>query len=281
MELNGCKNFYEQRLKGRVAIITGGAKGIGAATAKLFADNGAHVIIADILDDVGLALAKQIGARYVHCDVACESDVEAAVDVALTWHGQLDIMLNNAGVEGPSGSIAAMSMKEMRKLVAVNVCGVVHGIKHAARAMGTKGGCIICTSSSAAVMGGLASHAYSLSKAALLGLVRSAACELGMHGIRVNCISPHGVPSDMLVNAYRKFLGKPDLEADDIQRMVAESGSLLKGRSAAMEDVARASLFLASDDAGFITGHNLVAQAAIVLSSAELPDMEDDEWEKQ
>uniref|UniRef100_A0A5K1GKD0 Ketoreductase domain-containing protein n=1 Tax=Nymphaea colorata TaxID=210225 RepID=A0A5K1GKD0_9MAGN len=263
--------LHDDRLKGRVAIITGGAKGIGAATAKLFAHNGAHVIIADILDDVGLTLAKQIGARYVHCDVACESDVEAAVDVALTWHGQLDIMLNNAGVEGPSGSIAAMSMKEMKKLVAVNVCGVVHGIKHAARAMmGTKGGCIICTSSSAAVMGGLASHAYSLSKAALLGLVRSAACELGVHGIRVNCISPHGVPSDMLVNAYRKFLGKPDLEADDIQRMVAESGSLLKGRSAAMEDVARASLFLASDDAGFITGHNLVVDGGFTSAHTTL-----------
>lgn len=248
-----------ERLKGRVAIVTGGARGIGATTAKLFVHHGAHVIIADMLDDAGTTLAKQIGARYVHCDVACESDMESLVDAVLIWHGRLDIMLNNAGVEGPSGSIASMSMEEMRKLVDVNVCGMVHGVKHAARAMiKTDGGCIICTSSSAAVMGGLASHAYSISKAALLGLVRSTACELGVYGIRVNCISPHGVPSDMLVNAYRKFLGKPDLGADDIRHMVAESGSLLSGRSASMEDVAHASLFLASEDAGFITGHNLV-----------------------
>ncbi|XP_058099774.1 short-chain dehydrogenase reductase ATA1 [Magnolia sinica] len=246
-------------LKGKVAIITGGARGIGAATAKLFALNGAHVIIADILDDLGPTLADSIDGRYIHCDVGRESDVESAVNLALAWRGQLDIMFSNAGVAGPFGSITNLDMDKMKDLLDVNICGMVHGIKHAARAMiRGKRGSIICTSSSAAIMGGLASHAYSLSKEAVLGLARSTACELGVHGIRVNCISPHGVPSEMLVTAYRNFFGKADMGPEEVGRIVGETGSLLRGRSASMEDVAQAALFLASDDAGFITAHNLI-----------------------
>ncbi|XP_077219620.1 TAPETUM 1 [Tasmannia lanceolata] len=266
MEPNG-HNRHGERLKGKVAIITGGARGIGAATAKLFAHNGAHVIIADILDDIGPRLADSIGARYIHCNVAIESDVESAVNMALTWQGQLDIMFNNAGVAGPFGSIVNLDMDKMKDLLSINVSGIVHGIKHAARAMiRGKGGCIICTSSSAAIMGGLGSHAYSLSKEAVLGLARSTACELGVHGIRVNCISPHGVPSEMLVSAYRKFLGKSDMGPEEVSRIVGETGSLLRGRSASMEDVAQAALFLASDDAGFITAHNLVVDGGFTAA---------------
>jgi len=84
-------------LRGKVAIITGGARGIGAATAKLFALNGAHIIVADILDDLGTSLANSIGGRYIHCDVSKEAHVESAVQLALAWKGHLDIILNNAG----------------------------------------------------------------------------------------------------------------------------------------------------------------------------------------
>ncbi|KAF6174595.1 hypothetical protein GIB67_006247 [Kingdonia uniflora] len=270
MEVNGHVG-PGQRLKGKVAIITGGARGIGAATAELFALNGAHVIIADILDELGPPMADSIGGRYIHCDVSQESDVESAVQLALTWKGRLDIMFNNAGVMGPSGSIVNLNMDKMKDLLAVNVSGIVHGIKHAARAMiKGKGGCIICTSSSAAIMGGLGSHSYSLSKEAVLGLARSTACELGVHGIRVNCISPHGVPSEMLVSAYRKFLGKMDMGAEDVGRIVGESGSLLRGRSGRMEDIAQAALFLASDDAGFITAHNLVVDGGFTSACSTM-----------
>ena len=96
-------------------------------------------------------------------------------------------------------------------------------------------------------MGGLASHAYTMSKEAILGLMRSSASELGKHGIRVNCISPHGVPSEMLVDAYRRLLGKPDATEKEAAKIVEESGSLLKGRGGRIEDIARAALFLASD----------------------------------
>ncbi|XP_057485383.1 short-chain dehydrogenase reductase ATA1 [Actinidia eriantha] len=274
MELNAHMKYDGQmkRLTGKVALITGGARGIGAATAKLFAEHGAHIIIADVLDELGATLANSIGGRYLHCDVAKEADVESAVQLALTWTGQLDIMFNNAGIAGPAGSITNLQMDQLKALLAINVNGVVHGIKHAARVMiaGGKGGSIICTSSSAAIMGGLASHAYTLSKEAILGVARSAACELGMHGIRVNCVSPHGVPTEMLVSGYRRFLGKSDLRSEEVTQIVGEKGSLLRGRGASVEDVAQAVLFLASDNAGFVTAHNLVVDGGFTSGYSQM-----------
>ncbi|KAJ7969102.1 Short-chain dehydrogenase/reductase [Quillaja saponaria] len=261
-----------KRLMNKVAVITGGARGIGAATAKLFAHNGAHVIIADVLDDLGATLAKSIGGHYIHCDVAKEVDIESAIELALSWKGQLDIMFNNAGIGGHQGSITNLDMDQVKHLISVNVYGILHGMKHAARAMikGGKGGSIICTSSSAAIMGGLGSHSYTLSKQAIVGVLKTTACELGMHGIRVNCISPHGVPSEMLVNAYREVLGKEDLKAEDVSKLVSERGSLLRGRSATAEDVAKAVLFLASEDSGFITAHNLVLDGGFTSACSNM-----------
>ncbi|KAL0464333.1 UNVERIFIED_CONTAM: Short-chain dehydrogenase reductase ATA1 [Sesamum latifolium] len=227
-------NLVSKRLLGKVAVITGGARGIGAATAQVFAENGAHVIIADILDEPGAKLADSIGGRYVHCDVSVEHDVERAVQLAIDWKGRLDIMFNNAGY------------------------------------LGKTAGSIICSSSSAAIMGGLASHSYTLSKEAILGLARSTACELGVHGIRVNCVSPHGVPTEILISAYRKVLGNPDLQPEDVSKIVGERGSLLRGRAGRLEDVAQAVLFLASDDAGFITGHNLIIDGGYTCANNQL-----------
>ncbi|KAJ9135644.1 hypothetical protein P3X46_032799 [Hevea brasiliensis] len=261
------------RLKGKVAVITGGARGIGAATAKLFAENGANVVIADILEDLGSSLADSIGGRYIYCDVANEADVESAINLALAWKGKLDIMFNNAGIAGHDGSIANLDMEKAKQLFSVNVNGNLHGIKHAAKAMieGRNGGCIICTASSAAIMGGLGSHTYTLSKAAIVGLMKSTACELGVHGIRVNCISPHGVPSEMLVSAYRRIMGKVDVKPEEVGKIVGESGSLLRGRYASVEDVAQAALFLASEEsAGFITAHNLVIDGGYTSANSNM-----------
>lgn len=257
---------------GKVAVITGGARGIGAATAKLFAQNGAHVIIADILDDLGATLADSIGGRYIHCDVSKEADVESAVQLALTWKGKLDIMYNNAGIGGIGGSMANFKMDQMKATLAINLNGVVHGIKYASRAMiaSGKGGSIVCTSSTAAIMGGLAGHTYSMSKEAILGIARSAACELGAHGIRVNCVSPHGVPTEMLMSGYRKLLGKTDVSIEDVRKIVGERGSLLRGRSPSVDDVAQAVLFVASDEAGFITAHNLVVDGGYTSANSQM-----------
>ncbi|KAM3238593.1 short-chain dehydrogenase reductase ATA1 [Capsicum annuum] len=259
-ENTSVQMLSQKRLWGKVALITGGARGIGAATARVFAENGAHVVIADILSELGASLAESIGGRYVQCDVSKEEEVESAVKLAVEWKGRLDIVFNNAGIAGFGGSITNIKIDQMMALLAINLNGVVHGIKHAARTMiaGKHGGSIICSSSSAAIVGGLASHSYTMSKEAILGLARSTACELGIHGIRVNCISPHGVPSEMLVSEFKKFLGNMELRPDEVSSIVGERGSLLRGRGGRFEDVAQAVLFLASDESGFVTGHNLV-----------------------
>ncbi|CAN8277740.1 unnamed protein product [Cochlearia groenlandica] len=260
-------------LENKVAIITGGARGIGAATARLFAENGAYVIVADILEKEGLGVAQSIRGCYVHCDVSKEADVEAAVELAMTSKGRLDVMFNNAGMTVNEGSITEIDVEMVHKLVSVNVNGVLHGIKHASKAMikGGAGGSIICTSSSSGVMGGLGGHAYTLSKGAINGLVRTTACELGSHGIRVNSISPHGVPTDILVNAYRKYLNNDKLDVDDVTEIVAQKGSLLMGRSGTVDDNAQAALFLASrDSSGFITGHNLVVDGGYTSATTTM-----------
>lgn len=261
------------RLNGKVAVITGAARGIGGATARLLAEHGAHVVIADVLDDVGETLAESIGGRYIHCDVSKESDVERAVQLALAWKGKLDIMFTNAGVPGYGGSISKQNMEDMAHLLSINLNGVVHGIKHAARAMieAGRGGSIICTSSTAAFLGGLGSHPYTMSKQAIIGVVRSSACELGAHGIRVNCIVPHGVASEMLIGAYRLALGRDNVTADEVSKTVGEKASLLRGRGGKMEDVAYAVLFLANDqESGFITGHNLVIDGGYTSGCSHL-----------
>lgn len=122
-------------LNNKVAIITGGARGIGAATARLFTENGAYVIVADILAKEGVHVADSIGGCYVHCDVSKEADVEAAVELAMRSKGRLDVMFNNAGMTLNEGSIMEMEVEMVNKLVSVNVNGVLHGIKHAAKAM--------------------------------------------------------------------------------------------------------------------------------------------------
>ncbi|AEE77761.1 alcohol dehydrogenase (ATA1) [Arabidopsis thaliana] len=263
----------DKRLFEKVAIITGGARGIGAATARLFTENGAYVIVADILENEGILVAESIGGCYVHCDVSKEADVEAAVELAMRRKGRLDVMFNNAGMSLNEGSIMGMDVDMVNKLVSVNVNGVLHGIKHAAKAMikGGRGGSIICTSSSSGLMGGLGGHAYTLSKGAINGVVRTTACELGSHGIRVNSISPHGVPTDILVNAYRKFLNHDKLNVAEVTDIIAEKGSLLTGRAGTVEDVAQAALFLASQESsGFITGHNLVVDGGYTSATSTM-----------
>ncbi|PHT83405.1 Tropinone reductase-like 2 [Capsicum annuum] len=134
-ENTSVQMLSQKRLWGKVALITGGARGIGAATARVFAENGAHVVIADILSELGASLAESIGGRYVQCDVSKEEEVESAVKLAVEWKGRLDIVFNNAGIAGFGGSITNIKIDQMMALLAINLNGVVHGIKHAARTM--------------------------------------------------------------------------------------------------------------------------------------------------
>lgn len=186
---------YVLRLEGKVALITGGASGIGEYTAKLFTQHGARVMIADIKDDLGQSLCKELGsssASYVHCDVTEEAHVKNAVDSTMAQYGKLDIMYNNAGtVEMPKPNILDNTQSDFERVIKTNLIGPFLGTKHAARVMiPARRGSIISTASICSVIGGAATHAYTSSKHGVVGLVRNTAVELGKYGIRVNCVSP-------------------------------------------------------------------------------------------
>ncbi len=238
------------RLAGKVALVTGGASGMGAAEAKLFAKEGAAVVVADVLDAEGKKVVDDITgakgrARYVHLDVTREAEWQSAVAAAVEAFGKLDVLVNNAGI---SGGIERdiMSTTAWDRLMDVNAKGVFLGMKHAIPAMQRAGGgSIVNISSISGITGQAMVHmGYNASKGAVRVMTKSAAIQHATENIRVNSVHPGVMPPMLTSNR--------DPEA---------RGRLLKGvpmkREGRLEEVAFAVLFLASDEASYITGAEL------------------------
>lgn len=254
-----------QRLEGKVAVITGAASGIGAATATKFVEHGARVVVGDIQDAEGQALVAKLGdaARYQHCDVTVEDDVAALVNAAMEHFGRLDIMFNNAGIVGAIGPLDTTPAAEWQRTLDILLNGVFYGMKHASGIMKKAGyGSIISMSSVAGVTGGLGPHAYAAAKHAVVGITRNLAAEVGAYGVRVNCIAPYSVATPMVADAY---LGD-HTDIDQTVKMLADE-SPLRGRPGLADDVANAVLWLASDESGYTSGHTLTIDAGITTGS--------------
>lgn len=246
------------RLAGKVAVITGAASGIGAGTVARFIEEGARVVLADIQDDAGRALAATFGdaATYVHCDVTQEADIEAAVNAAVSSFGRLDIMFNNAGIVGAIGSIAETPIEAWDRTVDILLRSVFLGMKHAARIMIPQGsGSIISTSSTAGIVGGLGPHVYTAAKHGVIGLTKSVASELARDGIRVNAISPGNTVTAMTAGV----IAGDHTDVETATKHIT-SGSPL-GIAGLPSDIANAALYLASDESRNVTAHTLVVDA--------------------
>jgi len=229
-------------LAGKVAVITGGASGIGRATAELFVEEGARVVIADLADEAGKALAKELGeaALFQRTDVADAGEVQALVDRAISHFGGLHVMFNNAGIPGGARSpFLDDELAEFERVMAVNLYGVMVGSQRAARHMATHGGgSIINTTSIAALKPGPGVMCYRASKGGVIAFSKSIAVELGDHAIRVNCIAPGLIPTAIT-----------NYDMAPVRRMLQPLQ-----RAGEPRDVANAALYLASERSAQVTG---------------------------
>lgn len=241
------------RLDGKVALITGAARGQGESEARLFASEGAKVVLTDVLDEDGTTVAKDIGdaAIYLHHDVTSEAEWQATVDKAIDRFGGIDVLVNNAGVFMMS-PLTMTSLEEYRRVIDINQVGVFLGMKAVAEHMTARAsGSIINISSVAGLQGSQATIAYTASKFAVRGMTKVAAKELAPFGVRVNSVHPGLIDTAML---------------RQITEVVDES--LLKsnvpvGRLAAADDVAKLVLYLASDDSAYSTGAEFVVDGGM------------------
>jgi NAD(P)-dependent dehydrogenase (short-subunit alcohol dehydrogenase family) len=247
------------RLDQQVAVVTGAASGIGAAIVERFVEEGSRVVLVDIQDEAGHAMAAQFrdAATYVHADVSDEEQVAAAVRAAVDTFGRIDCMVNNAGILGAVGSITEIDAAAWRRTMGVLLDSVFFGTKHAAKAMiDSGGGSIVNMASTAGVRAGLGPHVYTAAKHAVVGLTQSTAPELGRHGIRVNAIAPGGTVTSL--TAYVTTGDASNLA--EAGKRVGKNASI--GRPGLPIDIANAALFLASAEASYVSGAVLVVDAA-------------------
>jgi NAD(P)-dependent dehydrogenase (short-subunit alcohol dehydrogenase family) len=264
------------QLEGKVAVVTGGASGIGLASVELFVQQGAKVVVGDIQVDQGEALSGRFDdVVYLPTDVTDSAQVEALVQTAVDRFGRLDVMFNNAAAAGDPSPILELSADGLDGTLRLVVGSVVYGHRFAAKqfiAQGTPGS-IVTTASGASFQGGWSSAGYTIGKHAVLGVVRQAAGEFGQFGIRSNAIAP-GIT---LTPIMSKTFGLPPTLADEFTEYVAERlrGQQALGRVGRPRDIALAALFLASDVSAWITGTVLPVDGGLVsvTQSTLMPDL--------
>ncbi len=280
------------RLEGKVAIVTGGSSGIGLASVERFVAEGASVVFCDLSPHYGAELSEQLGpaaarfhhtrrqpgdehdgatvarrlgstATFVAADVTDESALRSTVTAALDVYGQIDILFNNAGIGGFEGNIIDSSEDVFDRILAVNLKAVWQGIRLVAPHMLSRGGSILSTASAAALIGVAGLGAYSASKAAVIGMTRSAAIELAPHCIRVNCICPGRILTPISYDSpLRDAAVDPESLADDFR-----DGQPLP-TIGLPRHIADAALWLASDESSFVTGQALVVDGGLTIDKA-------------
>jgi NAD(P)-dependent dehydrogenase (short-subunit alcohol dehydrogenase family) len=263
------------RMEGKVAVITGGASGIGEASVRLFCAEGARCVIADIQHEQGEALASELGeaAVYQRTDVSREEDVQAVVKRAVSEFGRLDCMFNNAGFMGTTGPIADIPLDEFDMTLSVLLRGPFLGIKHAAPVMKAQGsGSIINTASIAGAMAGIGPHVYAAAKAAVMQLSKSVSLELAGQNIRVNAICP-GVILTPLATASMTSPEMSSEQATEVAREVMKMYQPIR-RAGVAQDIAYCALWLAGEESSFVTGQSFLVDggATAGLEWSQQPD---------
>ncbi|CAG9274702.1 SDR family NAD(P)-dependent oxidoreductase [Paraburkholderia unamae] len=251
------------RLGGKTVLITGAARGIGAAAARLFVQEGAQVMLVDVLEDPLRSLAQELGtcAAFVSADISDEASCANAVNATVERFGRIDAALLNAGIAGDLKPLVDYSAETFDKVVAVNVRGTWLGLKHVMRAMQPSGGSIVVTASTSSVRATPNMVAYVASKHAVVGLMRAAAMEGAAHGIRVNSVNPATVDTPMV----------RDLEAgahSTANKVQTKARLIPLQRQGTVEEVAQLMLFLASDESSFCTGAVYMVDGGVTAGRA-------------
>mgnify|MGYP000331541084 FL=1 len=238
------------KLKDKVALVTGGASGIGEGTVRKFVEEGARCVVVDLQIERAQSLVEELGDACLAfaADVASEEDVAGAVDFSVEKFGKLDIVFNNAGILGSVGPIKDISSDGWHRTIDVLLSSVFFGIKHATRVMEGNGGVIINTASTAGVRAGLGPHIYTAAKHGVIGLSQSVAPELGPKGIRCNVICPGGTVTGLTA---RLAVGD-HTNLEEATKVIGSANPM--GRGGRVEDIANAVCFLASSEASFVNG---------------------------
>ncbi|OAI40096.1 hypothetical protein AYO38_06480 [bacterium SCGC AG-212-C10] len=261
--MEGTKDMA--RLDGKVAIITGGASGMGEATARLFVSEGARVVICDVQKELGESVAESLGTNcvFTSADVSASEDVRALVKLAADRFGKVDIMYNNAGIGGGEGPIIDCTEEVFDRIIAVDLKAVWLGMKHALPYLiANGGGSIITTASVSAFMGMHGQGAYGSAKGGVVQLTRVCAIENAQYGVRANCICPGGTATPLL---WANPASTTHTDPETVRTNLANLQPIK--RAGLPEDIAGAAIWLASDESSFVTGQAIVVDGGWMASA--------------